>query len=134
MTTIDTKTPEQGAASSPSPSAMKADGKTVRVHRVGTFTLGCMLIFFGVLFMLRTTGFPLSYELIFRFWPVIFIFLGCEILLFQLTGFIRVRKGEEIRLTYDKTAIVLLIVLTFFAMCMAAAELSFCYTYSWYNH
>ena len=88
-------------------------------HRIGTLTLGFMLIFFGILFLIRTAGFLLSYRLIFRFWPVILVFLGCEILLAQL---LYGKKDQTIRLVYDKTAIFLLIVLTLFSMGMAVAD------------
>ena len=87
-----------------------------KVHRVGTITLGGMLISFGVLFLLRIFLVNLSYDIIFRLWPIIFIFLGAEILIANF------RQKEE-RLVYDKTAFALIIVLTFFAMGMAITEL-----------
>lgn len=117
------------------PEASTASGKKLRrVHRIGTFTLGCMLIFFGVLFLLRTAGILLSFSTIFRFWPIIFIFLGCEILLSQIGNFVRGgRDDKEVRLCYDKTAVILLILLTFFAMCMAGVQLGFEYTEEWHE-
>lgn len=86
-----------------------------KTHRVGTITLGGMLIIFGILFLLRLALVGMSYELIFRLWPIMFIFLGGEILIANF------RQKEE-KLTYDKTALALIIVLTFFAMGMAIVD------------
>ena len=53
----------------------------MRTHKVGTLTLGCMLILFGVLFLVHLfTGF-MSFQFIFRLWPVVFLLLGVEVLL-----------------------------------------------------
>jgi hypothetical protein len=87
----------------------------IKTHRVGTLTLGCMLIVFGVLFVLHIFFSGLSYDIIFRIWPIILIFLGLEIL---VANFIQ----KEEKLIYDKTAFALIIVLTFFAMGMAIVD------------
>lgn len=92
-----------------------------KIHRVGTITLGGMLIVFGILFLLRIFLPTLSYDIIFKLWPVIFIFLGLEILIANFS-----RKEEK--LVYDKTAFALIIILSFFAMGMAITEL--CITYA----
>ncbi len=86
-----------------------------KTHRVGTFTLGGMLIIFGILFLLQIFNLGITYELIFKLWPTIFIFLGGEILIANFK-----QQGEQ--LTYDKTAFVLIVVLTFFAMGMAVVD------------
>ncbi len=44
----------------------------MRTHKVGTFTLGCTLILFGVLFLVHLFGGMLTYSFIFRLWPVVF--------------------------------------------------------------
>ncbi len=85
-------------------------------HRVGTLTLGGMLIVFGVLFLLRMFVPYLNYEYVFRLWPIVLIFLGFEILIANFT-----RKQEK--LLYDKTAVALIIVLSFFTMGMAVVQL-----------
>ena len=90
-----------------------------KMHRVGTMTLGSVLIIFGILFLLRIFLNGISYELIFRLWPIILILLGVEVLIANVR-----RKDEKI--IYDKTAIVLIIVLSFFAMGMAVID--FCMT------
>ena len=87
--------------------------ETIRTHRVGTITTGLSLIAFGVLFVLHLFMNAISYEMIFRLWPVILIGLGVEVL---LSNFIKDK------IIYDKAAIFLLIVMTFFAMCMAYAD------------
>ncbi len=86
-----------------------------RTHRVGTLTLGGMLITFGTIFLLRIFLPNLTFDIIFKLWPIIFIFLGLEILIANFT-----RKEEK--LVYDKTAFALLIILSFFAMGMAITE------------
>ncbi|MDF2844988.1 MAG: hypothetical protein K0R00_3414 [Herbinix sp.] len=52
-----------------------------KTHRVGTITLGGMLITFGTLFLLRIFVTTISYHIIFKLWPIIFILLGIEVLL-----------------------------------------------------
>jgi hypothetical protein len=87
-----------------------------KIHRVGTITLGGMLVTFGLLFLLRIFLVNLSYEIIFKLWPIVFIFLGIEILIANFN-----QKHEK--LIYDKTAFALIIILSFFAMGMAITEL-----------
>jgi UDP-N-acetylmuramyl pentapeptide phosphotransferase/UDP-N-acetylglucosamine-1-phosphate transferase len=93
----------------------------VKTHRVGTITFGGMLVTFGVLFLLRIFLVDLSYAIIFKLWPIIFIFLGLEILIANF-------KQKEEKLIYDKTAFALIIILSFFAMGMAITE--FCINYA----
>jgi hypothetical protein len=87
----------------------------IKTHRVGTFTLGTMLVTFGIIFLLRIFVAGLSFEIIFRLWPVVFIFLGLEILIANFCQ-------KEEKLVYDKTAFALIIILSFFAMGMAITE------------
>lgn len=84
-------------------------------HRVGTITLGTMLITFGVLFLLHIILPGITFAFIFKLWPIIFIFLGLEILISNM------RLKEE-KLNYDGGAIALIIILSFFAMGMAIVE------------
>ena len=86
-----------------------------RSHRVGTFTLGGMLISFGIIFLLRIFISTISYGIIFKLWPIIFIFLGFEILVANF-------NQKEDKLVYDKTAFALIIILSFFAMGMSMVE------------
>lgn len=93
----------------------------MKTQRVGTITLGVMLVAFGLLFLLRIFFADLSYEIIFKLWPVIFIFLGSEILYANV-------KQQGDKLVYDKTAFALIIILSFFAMGMAITD--FCIDYA----
>jgi len=90
--------------------------KNNRIHRVGTLTFGFMLILYGVLFLVSLLFPALHYEMIFRLWPVVLIFLGLEVLLGNS------RRDREF--IYDKTAIVLTVLLTLFAFVMAMADIS----------
>lgn len=92
----------------------------MRVHRVGTVTLGVTMIGIGIAFL--TTLF-VSYDslaVLMNGWPVIFILLGIEI----LWG----NHKEEREFVYDKTAIALIVILSVFAIFLAiitkAVELS----------
>lgn len=95
--------------------------KIVRTHRVGTVTFGIILILFGVLFLAHIFVPWLHYEYVFRLWPLVFIFLGIEV----LVGNHRAAKAEDevkINFIYDKAAILLMVCLTFFAMIMAMID------------
>ncbi len=85
---------------------------TIRVHKVGTITLGISLIVFGCLFLAHTFYPALNYEMIFHTWPIIFILLGLEVLL----------SSKENGFIIEKSAIFLLIILTFFAMGMGITD------------
>ena len=87
--------------------------ETVRTHRVGTITTGLSLIAFGVMFVIHMFLNVLSYDLIFKLWPVILIGLGVELL---LSNFIKDK------IVYDKAAIFLMFVMALFAMGMAGAD------------
>ena len=95
-----------------------------KTHRVGTLTLGGTLIIFGVLFLLRIFNIGITYDLIFKLWPTIFIFLGGEILIANF-------KQQGDKMLYDKTAFALIFVLSFFAMGMAVID--YCMNLA-YNH
>ena len=87
----------------------------VKTHRVGTLTLGISLIAFGVLFLLRIFISSLTYAIILKLWHIIFILLGLEILIANF-----IQKNEK--LVYDSAAVVLTVILAFFAMIMSAID------------
>ncbi len=93
-----------------------------RTHRVGTVTFGCILIVFGVLFLMNIFIPALDYATIIRLWPCVFIFLGIEILIsnYRFTKYNNTETG--VNFIYDKTAIFLMICLFFFAMIMALCD------------
>lgn len=86
-------------------------------RKVGSLTLGCMLIFYGVLFLVHLFTNAVSYELIFRLWPVMFLMLGTEVLLSALP-----KSGEHFKL--DAASVVLLCLLILFAMAMAGVDVA----------
>lgn len=90
--------------------------ETVRTHKTGTITAGVTLVAFGIMFVLSSVFNMLSYELIFSMWPLILIGLGIEILITNvLTD----------KFVYDKAAIFVIILMSFFAMGMACMDLCF---------
>lgn len=84
-------------------------------RRIGTFTLGICLLLFGVLFLTHLFFPVINYTMIFQFWPVIFILLGGEILYFSITA-------PQRHFRYDFAAILIILLLTCFAMGMAGVE------------
>ncbi|MFA9465195.1 MAG: LiaI-LiaF-like domain-containing protein [Velocimicrobium sp.] len=92
----------------------------MKTRKVGTFTLGATLIVFGLLFMLHIFTITISYAFIMKLWPIVFIFLGIEVLFSYF-------QDKEGRLTYDGGAIFIMILLTFFTIGMACVEWCFQY-------
>ena len=52
----------------------------MKERRIGTFSLGIVLLVYGVLFLISTYVKSFSLYFVFRLWPFIFIVLGGEIL------------------------------------------------------
>ncbi len=94
----------------------------MRQRRVGTLTLGGILILYGILFLLHPIVAGITYHLIFELWPVVFLALGIEVL------FSAIRFQDE-SFKYDFGAIVILCLLLFFAMGMAGMD--WLYTHEW---
>ena len=84
-------------------------------RRVGTLTAGIILVIFGLMFLLRLVTSNINICLIASLWPVILVLLGIEIILAYI-----INKEEKIQ--YDFGAIILVIILIFFAMGMGVAE------------
>lgn len=102
----------------------------LKLHRVGTITFGCLLILFGVLFLVQMFVPALNYEIIFRMWPCIFVLLGLEVLVSNRRAMMESKEqGNEVKFVYDTAAILLIICLTFFAMIMAVADYAMRYEY-----
>ena len=66
--------------------------------------------------MIRIFGGILNYTLIFHLWPLILVALGMEILYYNCLA-------PEKAGTYDFAAIIILIMIVFFAMCMAGFDM-----------
>ena len=88
----------------------------MRQRRIGTITLGVSLVLFGILFMIRIFGGVLNYTLIFHLWPLILVALGIEILYY-------ICLSPEKAGAYDFAVIIILIMIVFFAMCMAGFDM-----------
>ncbi|AUM96108.1 TPA: hypothetical protein LA742_004184 [Clostridium botulinum] len=84
-------------------------------RRVGTLTAGIILVIFGVIFLLRLVTANINIYLIASLWPIILVLLGIEIIVAYI-----INKEEKMK--YDFGAIVLVIILVFFAMGMGVAE------------
>ena len=85
----------------------------VRPRRVGTISLGISLVGFVIVFLLRIfwSAFPVVEAI--RFWPVLLIILGTEIL---LAG---IGKKEFV---IDKASVILLFISIVFVNCLAIAQ------------
>lgn len=94
----------------------------LRSRRVGSVTFGLTLILFGILFLIHMAIPSLHYEMIFQFWPVVFVLLGIEILVENHKS-----NANQCKFVYDFPAILMLVVMLLFAMVMAAAEFSLHY-------
>lgn len=84
-------------------------------RRVGTLTGGIVLVVFGVLFLLRLVTTNINILLIASLWPLILVSVGIEIILAYIIN-------KEEKMQYDFGAIILVIILVFFAMGMGVAE------------
>ncbi len=77
-----------------------------KIHRTGTLTAGVFLIVFGILFLLKNFFNIFSYSLIFKLWPLIFIMLGIEMLIFNC---------KDKKFLYDKGAVFVIVLMSFLA-------------------
>ena len=84
-------------------------------RRVGTLTLGIVLILMGAAFIAHLVMPVLSLRILLDFWPVVLILLGIETL---ASYFI----NKQDRLRYDVWSIVIMIVLVGFSICMGWAQ------------
>lgn len=100
----------------------KEEPGCLRTRRVGSVTFGLTLILFGILFLIHTVIPSLHYEMIFQFWPVVFVLLGIEILVENHKS-----NANQCKFVYDFPAILMLVVMLLFAMVMAVAEFSMRY-------
>lgn len=85
-------------------------------RRVGTLTAGISLVVFGTLFLLHLVIPAITYYMISTLWPIVLILLGIEIILAYM-----INKNEKMRI--DAGSVVLILVLSLFTVCMAAAQM-----------
>lgn len=82
--------------------------------RVGSVTLGLTLVVFGVMFLLSAFK-SFNYLDVIKFWPVIFISLGIEMLVHAFS-----KDAEKAKL--DVPSCLMTCVLMLFSMCLASAQ------------
>lgn len=86
----------------------------MKERRVGTFTLGIVLlvlVYYFTPYIFNT----MQYYYIFMLWPVIFILLGGEVIYYAL-------HQKQVQYKYDFAAILIIMMLVVFALCMAGAD------------
>lgn len=83
-----------------------------RTRRVGSLTSGAVMIVTGGALLCHTLFGLTNYRDIFRFWPLVIIGLGAEILF---------SDREDVR--YDGAAVVMMFSVLLFSMGMAAMEI-----------
>jgi hypothetical protein len=86
-------------------------------RRVGTLTLGLMLVLFGLLFISRLFFPAVDYNFILMLWPLVLVSLGVEIIVAYI-----INKQEKLK--YDTAAIVLFFCISFFTAIMAGLEIA----------
>lgn len=101
---------------------MEQEIKKYRVRRVGSVTFGITLLCYGILFLVHIFVPALKYQYIFRCWPVVFILLGCEVLVENHKS-----RTEDCKVVYDFAAVIMLAVMLLFAMIMAVMDFDFTY-------
>jgi uncharacterized membrane protein HdeD (DUF308 family) len=84
-------------------------------RRVGTLTLGIVLILMGGAFLSHLILPELSFSVLLDFWPVVLIILGIETLVSYWVN-------KEERLRYDGWSIVIMMTLIGFSACMGGAQ------------
>lgn len=101
--------------------------QTIRIRRVGSVTFGTVLVITGVIHLLQQFFPKLDYVTIFRFWPIILIGLGIEVLLGSRQKNVEVLNAEgkiveQSKVVYDVLAMIMTVVLIFFSIFMAMAN------------
>lgn len=89
----------------------------VRQWRVGTISMGLTLIAFGVLLFIG----KLDIRFLRKFWPVVLIFLGSEMVLMNILTNLR---GGKVRFTYDGLSIFMVILMLIVSSGLVALESS----------
>ena len=84
-------------------------------RRVGTLTSGILLVMFGIMFLLRLVTTNINILLIASLWPLILVSVGIEIIVAYIIN-------KEEKMQYDFSAMILVIILAFFALGMGGAE------------
>lgn len=78
----------------------------MRNKRVGTLSMGIVLILFGTLIFISQINSFSATEIFIKFWPAILILLGLEILYYVYTN-----KKQETKIVYDGFSIFIVIII-----------------------
>lgn len=89
----------------------------MRKRRVGTLSLGILLIGLGTALLLAQIMQTTSINVFFRWWPIIFIVLGLEVLLYTYTA-----NEEQPKIKYDIFSVFMIFVLIFSGIGMFAIQ------------
>ena|GEM_PF-152744 len=90
----------------------------MKSRKIGVLTMGITLVAFGVLFLLRAFIDGLDWISVMRFWPVVLIGLGIEVL---ISALIPPKEGQP-RARVDALSIVVLFLALFLAFGLAAGQ------------
>ena len=103
------------------------NGIKIKERRVGTVTLGIVLIVMGLMYFAHILFPVIELVYVIKCWPIILILLGVEILVCQFQS--SAEKVDETgniiesyRIKYDFPAILIMFLLTGFSMTMAILE------------
>ncbi|OLS03468.1 LiaI-LiaF-like domain-containing protein [Tissierella creatinophila] len=75
----------------------------MKTKRVGTLSMAFVLIFFGVILLISQVSKVSGVELFIKFWPVILIIIGLEVLYYVYIN------GDDIKIKYDVFSIFIVI-------------------------
>ncbi len=84
-----------------------------KIKRVGIFTFGITLVLFGITILLQSVISMDLFRYVLKFWPIILIILGCEILYYS-------RKNINIK--YDIFSIILIFIVAFLGLVLSFAS------------
>jgi len=82
----------------------------MRSKRVGTISMAIVLIGFGITMFVAQISKVSAVELAIKFWPLILILLGGEILWFSIQA---KKQNEDIKIRYDVFSVFIVIVILF---------------------
>ncbi|MDR1733375.1 MAG: DUF5668 domain-containing protein [Oscillospiraceae bacterium] len=88
-------------------------------NRIGILTLGVCLIIYGIVFLMHAFIPAWNYADAIRFWPIVLIMLGLEVL---ANAIFRKKEDDAVPLKLDGLSVILLVVVLVFAFALAATE------------
>jgi len=103
------------------------NNKTIRIRRLGSVTFGIVMIALGIIMIINAIFAEFDLVLLLRFWPVILVFLGIEVLLgnhYKSTEIINPegKAIEQNKVIYDIPAVIMMSITLFMVYIIALAE------------